>query len=325
MEKRSPWMVWVHGNGILAVALAAAFIAAVTALRAPALGGMKPADVRLAGFGVAVWLVVYSVVWHVPRRRAEAVPGPTKRLEVENAWRGTLAQILAGSFFLVTAYATWRGTQLSEANLALTTERQTTDRFTKAVEQLGDDSVTVRLGGMSALGQVAHESPHFPALVIDVATAFLRERRAEGVVAKRLPISPDAQGAIWVLGKRRWAVPRGVVLDLSGLSLQGVSAWGADFSGATFEGSRLYGADFSNAVLISASFKYAELGRARLRGAHLERADLRFSALEGADLDGAHLEGADLRRLDLRRTVGLTPAQLNSANTEGAKLPEAIN
>src|ERR687883_4415 len=51
----------------------------------------------------------------------------------------TLAQIVAGLGFFGTLYFTWR-------TLRVNREGQVTDRFTKAIAQLGDETLQIRLG-----------------------------------------------------------------------------------------------------------------------------------------------------------------------------------
>ena len=55
------------------------------------------------------------------------------------------------------------------------TRQQTSDRFVKAIEQLGNDTSTdVRIGGIYGLEQLARDSPSDHPAVFDVLTAFVR-------------------------------------------------------------------------------------------------------------------------------------------------------
>ena len=49
--------------------------------------------------------------------------------------------------------------RISEKNFQLTERGHLTDRYAKAIEQLGDDNLDVRLGGIYALEQLATDSP----------------------------------------------------------------------------------------------------------------------------------------------------------------------
>ena len=64
------------------------------------------------------------------------------RLKAENDIRTTLLQALAGATLLVGLYFTGRTFQLNR-------EGQVTERFTRAIDQLGSDKLDVRLGGIS--------------------------------------------------------------------------------------------------------------------------------------------------------------------------------
>ena len=78
-------------------------------------------------------------------------------LKAQNEVRTTLLQGLAGSVLIVGAYFTYR--QLHTAR-----EGQITERYTRAIDQLGDAQLDVRLGGIYALGadrpRLARRSGH---------------------------------------------------------------------------------------------------------------------------------------------------------------------
>jgi hypothetical protein len=65
-----------------------------------------------------------------------------------------------------------------------------TDRYTKAVEQLGSDKLEVRIGGIYALERIACDSARDHPTVMDVLTAFIREHSHE-----QWPLSNGAHGS----------------------------------------------------------------------------------------------------------------------------------
>ncbi|UQT61278.1 hypothetical protein M4V62_42875 [Streptomyces durmitorensis] len=73
------------------------------------------------------------------------------RAKAINDIRTTLLQGLAGVALLVGAFFTWR-------QLQVTRYGQLSERFTAAVEQLGNPSVEVRIGAVFALERVAVDS-----------------------------------------------------------------------------------------------------------------------------------------------------------------------
>lgn len=60
-------------------------------------------------------------------------------------------QGLAGLAVLAGAAFTWRQLQVSR-------QGQVTDRYTRAIEQLGEDSPVVRVAGINALERIARDS-----------------------------------------------------------------------------------------------------------------------------------------------------------------------
>ncbi len=116
--------------------------------------------------------------------------------------RTTILQGLGGLALLGTLYFSARTLQLNRRG-------QLTERFTKAVEQLGQlgpEKLAVRLGGIYALEQIALDSQelHWPAM--EVLTAFLRDvstARSEASDHSALPpLASDRQAAATVLGRR---------------------------------------------------------------------------------------------------------------------------
>lgn len=79
-------------------------------------------------------------------------------------------------------------------------------------------------------------------------------------------------------------------VNLSGATLQHISARGVDLSGAN-----LSGADLSNAWLESANLSGANLDGARLSGAILKWANLSGATMRGADLRGLALLATRVR------------------------------
>jgi uncharacterized protein YjbI with pentapeptide repeats len=239
------------------------------------------------------------------------------------------------------------GLAMATRTYRLSQQGQITDRYTKAIEQLGSDKLDVRLGGIYALERLAIDSARDHPTVVEVLSAFVREHSdpahddPKPAVAERLPaaqgaepavgprphventdnkatpIRPatDVQAAVTVLGRLpRRHVSRG---DLTGAGLDGVELFHADLSGI-----RLSGANLSGAVLSGSNLVGARLDRANLVGARLEGANLSPARLYGANLSGARLPEADLSHAGLQE-VNLSGAVLIGANLSGAMLERA--
>jgi hypothetical protein len=128
----------------------------------------------------------------------------------------------------------------SQEELRLTRESQLTERFTRAVEQLGSDALDVRLGGIYSLERIAKDSDRDHPTVVEALSAFIREnsrryiqRPEPDAAAQRIKVEPgtDIQAAVAVLGRlpQRPDVSRG---DLSTARLTGARLEGANLAGA---------------------------------------------------------------------------------------------
>jgi hypothetical protein len=72
--------------------------------------------------------------------------------------------------------------ETTQQQLNLTEQGQVTDRYTKAVEQLGHEKAPVRLGALYSLEHLAQDNPNYRQTVVDVVCAYLR-----------MPYTPPAQ------------------------------------------------------------------------------------------------------------------------------------
>jgi len=273
----------------------------------------------------------------------------SERLKLQNDARTTLLQGFGGAVVLIGVWFTYR--QLHTAR-----EGQITERFTRAVDQLGSLAVDVRIGGIYALERIARDSAIDRAATADVLAAYVRTHspwpphrrtslreglkrmqtrvRGETEPLHQVPLrarAGDVQVAMTVLGRRVYADDE-ERLELSGVDLRVGYFNGANLSGAHLWWSNLRGAFLSDAQLATADFWRADLWRAELRRANLQDARLIRANLERAQLWNATLAGAVLRRAQLRRAelqgadlraANLRDADLSGANLNGANLEKA--
>jgi hypothetical protein len=305
-------------------------------------GRRRPPSVGWALAALAVVAVLLGVVLVGPRLLypplsdreldRQGVTGGRDRIELkreqgrlQNDARATLLQALAGGALLLGAYFTWRQVQTGRQQVHLAEQGQITERFTRAIDQLGSEHLDVRLGGIYALERIAHDSPGDRSTIGEVLTAYIRghapwpprldgqppaEAAIEEVAFLRLR-APDVQAALTVLGRGRFAGPdpEAPRLDLSDTDLRR-----AYLSRSDLRGARLYNADLRKARLEDTDLRGATLTRAKLREAHLVGANLRDAGLNRADLQDADLTGADLGGADLRG------ANLQGTELDGADL-----
>lgn len=92
-----------------------------------------------------------------------------------DAVRGRALAMGTGLAALVAVYYTARNADTSRRAFQLGQEGQVTERYTKAIEQLGSEKLDIRLGGIYALERIAADSTRDHPTVIEVLTAFIRE------------------------------------------------------------------------------------------------------------------------------------------------------
>jgi hypothetical protein len=234
----------------------------------------------------------------------------------ESDARGNLIAAWSGLALGIAAVGTYLTYRLSRRG-------QVTDRFGKAIDQLGNESLAVQTGGLYALEQIVKDSRELHWPVMEAVFGYLADRapwRSEGDGAgpydgadeeelqkrvKRLTMPANVQAAVTIIGRRDPTYDRdGGVINLKGL----------DLGDARLDGARL--------AAHSPNLDKVNLRRTHLAGAHLRRAHLAGADLSEAVLFDANLQGADLTGARMHRT-DLGYANLKGVNLEGADLTGA--
>lgn len=290
--------------------------------------------VRLMIVAVAAIVMAGVVLWLVPTLLIDPLNlvGMT-RADAENNIRtaliGFLVAIGAAGSLIYTA-----------RTYSLSRESQVTDRFTKAIEQLGHASLGVRLGGLYALSRIARDSSRDAPAVVSVMcqyaraesrrpttplqqlTGSLKQRRS----LRQLPQSIDPASGIFGMDIRAdilEAVSEAALLSqkLPPLSLQltGIRLDGAHLGGMIAYEAALDGSSMRQAVLSGADLRQSWIRYSQLQGswfveAKLQGAVFSYSRLEGADFRWSHLEGA------MFYGASLTDANFDGAYLAGADL-----
>jgi len=320
------------------------------------------------GVGVALgWGILALPGRLYPPLPASAFVGitPEKRIELQinrqklqNDARMALLQGVGGAVLLAGAAATWwqihinrdqlqQNIRATHAQLEATLEQlelsrlaQVTERFTRAMAQLGDDmSIDIRLGGIYALEQTARDSPSDRAAIRDILTAYVRghspwppskpwQPASSSAVRHLKPLrlrAPAVQACLTVLVRPPLAEAT-PGLDLADADLRRLETGHADLRGASLarshlEGARLEdalldGADLQEAGLDDVELKHASLADVDLRAASLTRACLEGAVMTGAQLDRTVLDAACLAGVDLQHVGGLEGASLRGATAD---------
>ncbi|MGB8259166.1 MAG: pentapeptide repeat-containing protein [Terracidiphilus sp.] len=313
LRARAPSSLWKRaGSVLLLAALLAALLA--TALFLPE------------------WLAHRAVEHAAALNPADKIK-PAEFSNLENESRRTVLQVLGGLFAFVALVFTWRRVRVSE-------QGHITDRYTKAIEQLGaltaagKANVEVRLGAIYALERIAQDSPRDHWTIMEVLTAYVRQNAPwpeqeptpeENKKAIARGPATEIQAILTVLGRRRRDGGRerdGHRLDLHGSDLRGANLDRAHMEGADFTEAHVEGARFIEAHVERADFSGAHVEGANFREAHVEGANFTEAHVEGASFTGAHVERAYFFEAHVERAY-FSEAHVERANFSGAHVEGA--
>lgn len=259
---------------------------------------------RLGAVAFAFFALALLVFFALPALMVtdRELPDAAARLKAENDIRTTGLQLIGGTVLALGAYLTWQNVLTNREARHIEREAQITERFTRAIDQLGSKALDVRLGGIYGMERIARDSRGDHGPVMEVLTAYVRKRApwppeptrpgsSENEVAVDGADVPqgaednhsppgwpptDVQAALTVICRRHLAHEDGH--RLSGLALT----------------------DLRGANLMEAELGPVDLGGANLQGASFVRAVLEGTNLQEAILEGADLQGAKLRSAHVR-------------------------
>ena len=212
---------------------------------------------------------------------------------------------MGGLLIALQALMSYRRAKAMEDAVEKTEQGQQQDRLKNAIEHLGHESDSVRLGGAYELFHLAKDTleevskERLSQTVLDILCAHIRRTTGEEGYRKKHELKPseEVQSLLTLLFVQEYEVFRGCHINL--------------------QGSWLNGADL----------KEARLWKAKLTQVYLQRANLDRAHLQRANLVDAHLEGALLHKAQLQDTVlllaHLQGARLNNTHLQGATLNEA--
>ena len=202
-----------------------------------------------------------------------------------------------------------------------TEQGQRQERLKNAIEHLGHDRDSVRLGGAYELFHLAEDEDtaegkkDLRQTVLDILCAHIRWTTGKSEYRDNHPKpSEEIQSLLTLLFVQKYKVFTGLDIKLQGSCLNGSNLVEARLKKAHLEGAQLQGAHLMDAKLQRADLIRAQLQGARLDGAQLQGAYLMDAQLRGAYLMDAQLQGAYLREAQLQR------ARLDGARLQGADL-----
>lgn len=297
----------------------------------------------------ATVLGIVAALFLLPPLVAPELTDAQAQFEVDDRARLTAATIVGGVLLLGGLWMNWRRVSTLEKQVATAQLGQITERFTRAIDQLGavrpDNAIApeIRAGGVRSLERIARESEDDFWPILDILSAYLRSVSRAPDTDHWDELAPQAQEIhqrmdvaftieaitrLWPTERRANHRPLDLAgafvprVRLAGKHLPGAEFTrahleGADFAGSNLEDAKLDGANIEGAVLQRAKLRAASLAGATLGGTNLSFANLQGAFLQGADLDGVMLWGATLENANVG-SASLRDADLGSVNAYGA-------
>ncbi|MGW4960182.1 pentapeptide repeat-containing protein [Nonomuraea sp. NPDC004186] len=122
-----------------------------------------------------VWMLGPGATWVLEHIDHVTVFAEDKdRAAALAAIRGNVLAVATGLAAMLAVFYTARNADTARRTFQLGERGHDTDRFSKAVEQLGSGQAPVRLGGLYALEQLAQNNPALRQTIVDVICAYLR-------------------------------------------------------------------------------------------------------------------------------------------------------
>ncbi len=240
-----------------------------------------------------------------------------------------LVAVVGAPFVVYRSWVLGWQAETAEKQAALVEDRNFSDLFTRAVEQLGTDktvkvraenqdgapvtleetraNIEVRLGAIYALQRIsrASEKDHIP--VMQTLCAYIRENAIAGEPVEITEFDPEAfitlrsdvRAALSVIKersveRRAYEQAQDFRLDFRHANLQRADLAKADFERADLSEARLEGAMMDGAVMNDAVMNWARMNHAKMDGAMMYGAMMDHAVMNWARMNGASLQSAKL-------------------------------
>lgn len=293
-------------------------------------------DRILAGFLAFLFLLFLAVMFWKPNEEAWIFPllGVTQKFEALKFLGIGMGGILLALQALAshtrakamedTANAQAKATEQQAAANQNVERGQRQERLKNAIEHLGHQSDSVRLGGAYELFHLAQDTEDLRQTILDILCAHVRRTTGEEQYREKHKSKPseEIQSLLTLLFVQKHEVFKGLHINLRGSWLNGADLNGAYLENAVLVDARLQRAELERACLRKADFWRAHLQGARLPFVHMQGAQLQEAHMQDSLFLGASMQGADLWQARLQGSQ-LGGTRLQCANLFGARLQGA--
>ena len=221
----------------------------------------------------AIWFLRTTILQHL-----NAIGSKVNLSELRD-----LGLIVLGPFItLLTLHFTGQRAHAMLQQAKAMTAGQITDLLSKAVEQIGNDSIFMRTGGIKLLERVALDNQDDVRAVVDILSTYIRKKTSE---EKKEKPDEDIVAAVYSLSRitKKYAdymKKENIEPDLRRACLRGIEG---DIEEIYFGGWNLTEADFQEARLQNTDFQRALLSGATFQGAIFVDVTFKETLLENTD------------------------------------------
>ena len=231
---------------------------------------------------------------------------------------------MAGVLAVLQALASHRRAKAMEDTNVHTEEGQRQERLRNAIEHLGHESASVRLGGVYELVLLARNSRESRKIVLDILCAHVRRITREDKYRKEYKSKPseEIQSLLSLIFVQEREIFKDLKSNLNGSWLNGAILNGAQMQRIILHEAHMQGAELKKAHLQGAVLDGAQMQRTILRGAHMQGAKFYFAHLQESKLEKAHLQGAVFHGTNMQLTI-LNETQMQGAVLSGVQMQGA--
>ncbi len=261
---------------------------------------------------------------------------------------------MGGILIALQALMSYKRAKAMEDTASHTEQGLRQERLKNAIEHLGHEKDSVRLGGAYELFHLAEDNKDLRKTAFDMLCLHIRQTTGEKEYQKKHQSKPseEVQSLLTLMFVQEHEVFKGFRINLQGSWLNGANLREARLQRAILTGAYLRKTKLDRAHLQRANLVEAHLEKASLSEAYLQEADLfevrlqeaylkqarlqgaclMAGSLQAANLDNAYLQGADLRDVRLQEAylpgvrlqgTRLSFVYLSGATLSGAKLQGA--
>jgi uncharacterized protein YjbI with pentapeptide repeats len=200
-----------------------------------------------------------------------------------------------------TSLATLKNAQAAE-------DKQITERYSKAIEQLGSETLYVQLGAIYSLERIARDSDKDYWNIIEILTTYIREE-----YPKSCSLTVEATLKVIKRMNSSYGLDEWVPVDFSNVKLEKIDFSRAKLNGANFEGANLTNANFEEADLTDVNFKRANLNGANFKKANLQNVNFTRTSIYSNDFSFANLKNTNFEETYIIN-INFSNADLSDAN-----------